>query len=228
MSTHGPVRVAIVNDYDVVVAGVAALLKAYGDRVRVVELSSGMSVLTDVDIVLYDTFGRSEGLAELERLVRDSDAVVVAYSWDVEDALVDAVLAAGARGYLPKSVTAGALVEALERVHAGQVVRPRASGVSASDGSPTSGEREWPGRAHGLSEREGEVIALITQGLSNREIAERSYLSINSVKTYVRTAYRKIGVHSRTQAALWGVRHGFSPDRNRTVGEEAVALETDA
>jgi two-component system, NarL family, response regulator LiaR len=65
--------------------------------------------------------------------------------------------------------------------------------------------------------RESEVIALITQGLSNQEIADRCYLSINSVKTYIRTAYRKMGVARRSQAVLWGIQHGFEPDVGRRV-----------
>ena len=68
---------------------------------------------------------------------------------------------------------------------------------------------------HGLSPREAEVLALICQGFSNDEIADRAYLSINTVKTYVRTLYRKIGVESRTRALLWGIDHGFRPDRVR-------------
>ena len=71
---------------------------------------------------------------------------------------------------------------------------------------------DWPGRDRGLSAREAEVIALITQGLGNDEIADRMFTSINTVKTYIRTAYRKIGVDSRTRAVLWGVDHGFRPD----------------
>ena len=63
------------------------------------------------------------------------------------------------------------------------------------------------------------MLALITQGLSNQEIAERSYLSINSVKTYIRTAYRKIGVTRRSQAVVWGMQHGFEPDRLRSRGD---------
>ena len=61
------------------------------------------------------------------------------------------------------------------------------------------------------------MLALITQGLSNQEIAERSYLSINSVKTYIRTAYRKIGVTRRSLAVGWGLRNGFVPDRARSI-----------
>jgi DNA-binding CsgD family transcriptional regulator len=90
---------------------------------------------------------------------------------------------------------------------------PRESAPTAD--RDTTGQ--WPGREHGLTARESEVLALITQGLSNQEIAERTYLSINSVKTYIRTGYRKIGVGRRSQAVAWGMRHGFEPDRMRTI-----------
>jgi DNA-binding CsgD family transcriptional regulator len=74
---------------------------------------------------------------------------------------------------------------------------------------------DWPGRAEGLTHREAEVVALITQGLSNQDVAARTFLSINSVKSYIRGAYRKMGVTTRSQAVLWGVAHGFTPDRVR-------------
>ena len=79
------------------------------------------------------------------------------------------------------------------------------------------GAGDWPGRDAGLSPREAEVIALITQGLSNQEIADRAFLAINTVKTYIRSAYRKIGVERRTQALLWAVDNGFKPDTLRTI-----------
>ena len=62
----------------------------------------------------------------------------------------------------------------------------------------------------GLTPREQEVLTLITQGLTNQEIADLAYLSINSVKTYVRSAYRKIGVTRRSQAVSWGLRAGIA------------------
>jgi NarL family two-component system response regulator LiaR len=61
------------------------------------------------------------------------------------------------------------------------------------------------------------VLALITQGLSNQEIAARVYLSVNSIKTYIRSAYRKIGVTKRTEAVIWGIDNGFRPDSLRTI-----------
>lgn len=206
-----PLRLAIANDYEIVVAGVAAMLAPHSDRVEVVELDSGMPVASDVDLVLYDSFGQVQGDGmELERLLNGSDARVVVFSWNVQPDLVRRALQRGASGYLSKSLSAEEVVEALEKVAAGQLVVP-------SDEPAEHRMGEWPGREHGLTEREAEVLALITQGLSNQEIADRTYLSINSVKTYIRTAYRKIGVARRSQAVVWGMRHGFQPDRVRVV-----------
>jgi DNA-binding NarL/FixJ family response regulator len=69
--------------------------------------------------------------------------------------------------------------------------------------------------SEGLSDRESEILALITQGKSNAEVAALTYLSPNTVKSSIRTIYRKIEVGSRTQAVLWGVKHGFTPDHHR-------------
>ena len=113
-------------------------------------------------------------------------------------------------GYLSKTLTARELVGALEAVHAGEVV------VSESPDAVTpSGSLDWPGRPEGLTDREAEILALITQGRSNAEIAALTYLSPNTIKSYIRTLYRKIGVESRTRAVLWGVDNGFLPDHHR-------------
>ena len=200
-----PTRVAIVNDYEIVVAGVAAMLAPYADRVSVIELDSGVPVLSDVDVILYDTFAAIQGDGvDLEDLVRGSDAHVVIFSWNVQPELVRKALARGATGYLSKGLAAAEVVAGIEAAHRGELVLPPTA--TPADTIETG---SWPGRDHGLSAREAEVLALITQGLSNQEIAERTYLSINSVKTYIRTAYRKIGATNRAQAVAWGFRNGF-------------------
>jgi DNA-binding NarL/FixJ family response regulator len=213
MST-GPIRVAVVNDYEIVVAGVAAMLAPYRDRISIVELDSSLPVISDVDVILYDTFAAVQGDGvDLDDLVQGGDARVVIFSWNLDEQLVRTAIQRGASGYLSKALDAEQVVAGIEAVHRGETV--------TSSASTTSGERlangEWPGREIGLSAREAEVLALITQGLSNQEIAERTYLSINSVKTYIRTAYRKIEVTRRSQAVAWGMRHGFEPDRMRSV-----------
>lgn len=70
-------------------------------------------------------------------------------------------------------------------------------------------------RGEGLTDRESEILALITQGKNNAEVATLTYLSPNTIKSYIRTIYRKIEVASRTQAVLWGIHHGFTPDHHR-------------
>src|SRR4051794_17663460 len=161
-----PVRVAIVNDYELVVVGVAALLQPYRDRVEVVELDSNLPVLRDVDVVLYDTFGQVQGKGiDVASLKDGGQAKVVVYSWNLHHELVDDSLEAGASGYLSKALEADALVEAIERIHAGETVVPRSGGAVM----PRT-DSDYPGKQHGLTVREAEILALITQGLSNREI----------------------------------------------------------
>lgn len=87
--------------------------------------------------------------------------------------------------------------------------------MSSRPGPPSDAE---------LSPREREILDLIARGLSNAEITERLYISINTLKTYIRTAYDKIGVHSRVQAVLWGLRHGLG---DGTLGPTSPSDETE-
>lgn len=201
------VTVAIVNDYELVVAGLAALLKPYEDRVRIVELDSRTEVQSAVDIVIWDTFAAAQGdRTDVSDLVgHEHIGRVVVYSWNIDQLLIDRSMAGGVSGYLAKSLPVDRLVDCLERIHAGETV------VERGDGSMTM-RVPWPGRDAGLSAREAEVLALITQGRTNNEIAERCYLSINTVKSIVRSLYRKLGVTRRSQAVAWGIAHDFSPE----------------
>jgi DNA-binding NarL/FixJ family response regulator len=219
---EGPVRVAVLNDFPVVVAGVGAMLAAYRDRVEVVERHPGRTVHEPVDVVLYDTFGAPRGVStELRELAARTPGRLVVYSWERSEERVRQALAAGAAGYVAKATGPEQLVAALERVRSGEVVVP---------GPPARARRtpDWPGAVEGLTTREAEVVALIVRGMSNQEIADRCYLSINSVKTYVRTAYRKMGVTSRTQAVLWGLRHGFGEGQGATPPGVVVGPRADA
>lgn len=67
----------------------------------------------------------------------------------------------------------------------------------------------WLGAEHGLSERESQMIAFVCRGIGNAETAASLHLSINTVKTYIRSGYRKIDVQARPQAVIWGMSHGF-------------------
>ncbi len=211
-STKGPITVALVDDYDVVLMGVANMIDGYRDRVVVAELDTNAPLDDAVDIVLYDSFAQPEAdHEEIAVLVANPRARrVVVYTWNFHPDLIASARRHGAHGYLSKTLPARDLVSALEAVHAGEVV---ISDVPQRVRSATG--LDWPGRGEGLSDRESEILALITQGKSNAEVAALTYLSPNTVKSYIRSIYRKIGVGSRTQAVLWGIAHGFTPDHNR-------------
>jgi two-component system, NarL family, response regulator LiaR len=206
------IRIALINDYEVVVKGLEGMLRGYRDTFEVVELDAGTELATQADISLYDTFAATPGdRDEVRDLTRDPRAgKVVVYSWDMGDRLIADALAHGAAGYISKGLTAHELVAALLAIHSGEArVHPVPSGAA----SATIGD--WPGREEGLTQRESEILALITQGLSNIDIAERTRLSINSIKSYIRSCYRRIGVANRSHAILWGIEHGFRPDHVR-------------
>ena len=220
------VTVALANDYEVVVHGLEQMLAPHSERIRVAELDLNMPVAQPVDVTLYDTFSQPQVDGEdIDRVIgSDWAGRVVVYTWNTHQDLVSTALAKGVAGYLSKTLSAEDLVAALVRVNRGEVVvltgNPEDDALGTwPDPDPDTEivTGDWPGRKEGLTAREAEVVALITQGLSNQEIAERSYLSINSVKSYIRTAYRKMDVDSRTKAVLWGMEHGLSPERGRIV-----------
>jgi len=218
-----PLTVAVVNDYPLVVAGLRAVLEPYESRVLVAELNVNTPVLTQVDVVLQDTFGNAGGRTpDPRRAMGQIDAKLIVFSWDTHADQVRAAMAGDVDGYVFKSVSAAELVDAVEQVHRGElVVQP---GIDERGVGETFGR--WPGDEHGLSARESEVLALICQGLSNVEISQRAYLGINTVKTYIRSAYRKIGATTRPQAVIWGLSHGFEPDRVRHTYAEPARRPT--
>lgn len=210
MTPH-PLRLRLLNDYELVVMGLRTILEPFASRVAVVEADVRDTADHPVDLTLYDTFGRPRaGGEDVDRVVADplSGAVVV-YTWNMHEDLISQALDSGCRGYLDKSLSAAELVGCLERIHTGEIVTSPARDRPAEETAVSSGA--WPGQREGLSAREAEVIALITQGLTNPEIAQLSYITLNSLKSYIRSAYRKMGVERRSQAVRWGIEHGMLP-----------------
>src|SRR4051794_27743621 len=200
-----PIRLALANDFQVVIAGLAAMLADHADCVEIVAVTTARKIPEPTDVILYDTFGRlGTGDDKLRAMVAENDAKVVVYSW--QNYPIGLARQQGAAGYIHKGLPPDQLVEAVVAIHEGT--------CSESSVAPPHADEDrtmpaWPGRDAGLSAREAEILGFVAQGLTNAEISARAYLSINTVKTYIRTAYRKMGVTSRAQAVGWALRNGF-------------------
>lgn len=211
----GIAQVAVLSPDPVVAEGFTAMLERHPDRVEVVApptSSDDMLGEPEPHVVLYDVAALATGDGtDLDLLVKRTATVVLAVSRDLRPDLLGQAFARGIDGFLPLSATEAEVLQGISSAMTGwQEGDPGPDPVVGSSTSPEGSRRL--GRDLGLSARETRVLALIAQGLSNDEIAARDFITVNTVKTYVRTAYRKIGVTSRAQAAIWTVQHGFGTD----------------
>jgi DNA-binding NarL/FixJ family response regulator len=210
-----PIRVLIVDDHQVVRRGLRTFLEIQDDIEVVGEAADGDEGVARAeelrpDVVLMDvkmpgTDG-IEALRELRRL--ENPARILVVTSFTEQRTVVPALRAGAAGYVYKDVDPDALAGAIRSIHAGHVLlQPEVAGALLADdtGGTTGG-----GRGSVLTEREREVLELIADGRSNREIARVLVLSEKTVKTHVSNILMKLDLADRTQAALWAVRHGLT------------------
>jgi DNA-binding NarL/FixJ family response regulator len=195
-----PLSVRLVNECELVHAGLTRMLAEYADRAVVLAPSAGRDEAADVALV--DPFMRRTDEPDVPTTVTrpPGTARVAVFTWECRDGFVERAMLGGADGYLSKKLPALELVAALEKVHAGE----RIVALDLVRGS------EPQAHAIGLTPRETHVVALIAAGAPNKEIARRLGLSMNTVKSHIRTAYRAMGVTSRTQAVLWAVEHGVT------------------
>ncbi|WP_448317879.1 response regulator [Streptomyces sp. CO7] len=205
-----PVKVLLVDDHQVVRRGLRTFLEVQDDIEVVGEAGDGEVGVARAeelrpDVVLMDIrMPGSDGIEALRRLrsLGNPARVLVVTSFTERRTVVPA-LRAGATGYLYKDVDPDALAAAIRSVHAGHtVLQPEVAEVLLAQENG-SGE----GRGGTLTDRERDVLGLIADGRSNREIARSLYLSEKTVKTHVSNILMKLDVSDRTQAALWAVRH---------------------
>jgi DNA-binding NarL/FixJ family response regulator len=195
----GPcIFVGVYDEPELIVSGIVGMLSREGNLTDVVTIGPGAED-AQVDVMVCDPVGRSVPIEEyLSTVTALSEAPVLVFTWSNRPSSVSRVLSAGASGFVSKRTSAVDLADAVAALHRGERVTPKPS-------RPVGGPS---GRAE-LSAREAEVLELICRGMSNLEIADELYVSVNSVKTYVRQIYLKIGVARRAQAVAWGLAHGF-------------------
>jgi DNA-binding NarL/FixJ family response regulator len=209
------IRVLLVDDHQVVRRGLRTFLEVQDDIEVVGEAADGSEGVARTeelrpDVVLMDVkMPGTDGIEALRRL-RDlgNPAKVLIVTSFTEQRTVVPALRAGAAGYVYKDIDPDALAGAIRSVHAGHVLlQPEVAGalLSQEEGNGGSG-----GRGGTLTEREREVLGLIADGRSNREIARALVLSEKTVKTHVSNILMKLDLADRTQAALWAVRHNLT------------------
>ena len=208
------IRVLIADDHAVVRQGLRTFLALQDDIEVVGEAADGEEAVAAAerlapDVTLMDlVMPRLDGIEAIAGIRRVSPAtrVIVLTSFVDEDRMIPAVRA-GAAGYLLKDVEPQELVRAIRTVHGGEALLHPA--VVARLMEEVAGDGGSPGGAGLLTEREREVLELIARGHANKRIALDLGVSEKTVKTHVSNILAKLGVHDRTQAALWAVREGL-------------------
>jgi NarL family two-component system response regulator LiaR len=207
--TAPPIRVIAVDDHEVVRGGIKYALLDYDDIELVGEARDGESAVrlceqVRPDVVLMDLMMPGMDGVETTKAMREQcpQVQILVLSSFYDEDLVPRAMQAGAIGYLLKGVSNQELVEAIRAAHAGQPVLAKeamAALVQAAAPSPQLGDD--------LNEREREVLALLAQGLSNKEIAERLFISLATVKYHVRVLLSKLGANSRAEAVALAWQH---------------------
>ena len=207
------IRLLVVNDQRVMREGLRILLEAEPDLMIVGEAENGREALdeyehTSPDVVLMDTWMPAMDGVETTRKLRRAfpDSRVIMLAAFEEDANILGGLRAGAVGWLPKDVSGEKLAAAIRAAAAeGALIHPSKLSMAAAEltqSRPEGLDSQPVPLPDPLNEREAEILRLLAQGLTNREIAARLYLAEGTIKNYVSNILSKIGVRDRTQAAL--------------------------
>ncbi|WP_436493105.1 response regulator [Actinokineospora sp. HUAS TT18] len=198
------IRVLLVDDHEVVRRGLRDLLDGEDGIEVVAEAGSVAEAMvrataTGPDVAVVDVRlpdGNGVDLCRSLRALKPAPACLVLTAFDDERALVEAIMA-GAAGYLLKQVRGQDLVTAVREVAAGRSLLDPVTTARVLD------RMRRPDDLAGLTEREREVLTLVGEGLSNREIGERLFLAEKTVKNYVTSVLAKLGMQRRTQAVAW-------------------------
>lgn len=208
----------LVDDHEMVIEGLKAMLAAFSDRVQVVGQAVGaeraLPVIEqlDPDIVLCDVRMQGSSGLDLCRALRERNPerkIVMLSVYDDEQYLFQA-MRVGASGYLLKSISSDELVRQLEFVRSGETaIDPGMAARAVDSAARIQRDEFWPGARHGLSQRESEILSYVVSGLSNRGIASKLVIGDETVKSHLRSIYRKLGVNDRTGAVATALREGI-------------------
>ncbi|MCL3860803.1 response regulator transcription factor [Actinotalea sp. K2] len=219
----GPFRVLLVDDQELVRAGIGTILEAQPDLTVVGEARTGRQAISQAralqpDVICMDVqMPDMDGLEATRLIVADPEiraGVLILTTFHREDYLVEA-LDAGASGFLLKNSRPEQLVEGVRSVAAGdallapEVTRAVIARAVAGRRAEAAIDDAPQGRLAGLTEREHEVLLLVARGLANDEIAAELYLGRATVKTHVSNILTKLGLRDRVQAVVFAYEQGL-------------------
>lgn len=212
MDETAPIRVLLVDDHAVVRRGLRGFLDLLDDIEVVGEAENGREAVdvarsTRPDVILMDLLmPEMGGLEAIAAIKRDQPAVeIVAVTSFIEEEKVTSALEAGATGYLLKDAEAEEVASAVRAAHAGEVTLDPA--VTRLLAQRMRERKNDPQPVEPLTDREREVIALLGKGASNKDIATELFITERTARTHVSNILGKLGLTSRTQAALYAVEH---------------------
>jgi DNA-binding NarL/FixJ family response regulator len=216
------IRVLITDDHQLFREGLTRILNDAPELTVVANVGSGEEALKRIpelkpDVILMDVNMPGIGGVETTRRVRlahPNIQVLMLTVSERETDLFDAIRA-GAHGYLLKSARSAELIDAIQRVHAGEaMIAPVMATKLLDEFARAHNAPSAPvERADGdLSERERQVLEMVAKGMSNKEIGAALSLSPHTVKAHLRTILDKLHLRSRAEAAAWAARHGINPN----------------
>ena len=216
VGSAGVVRVVVVDDHVLYRRGLEMVLRTEEDILIVGEAANGVDAVEEVartrpDVVLMDVRMPGGDGIEACRQIRErglsARVVMITTSEDEKDLV--AALRAGAKGYLLKDAPAEQIVDGIRAVNAGEsLLSPALTSTLLAEFTALVGAEEDQDPGASLTEREREVLAVLGEGCTNKEIAARLFISENTVKNHVHNLLEKLGLRSRTEAALFSVRQG--------------------
>ena len=225
-----PIQVLIVDDHAMVRKGIKALLEEYPDILVIGEAKNGIKAIELVeklrpDVTLMDlTMPVMDGIEAIKQIIANNPAerIIVLTSYSGDDKLSPAIKA-GAQGYLLKDAQPEELVQSIRNVYAGEPsLNPTITwrllrGMSGAETTKRTAEE--------LSERELEVLRLLTKGKTDQEIAKQLVLTDVTIRTHISRILSKLSLQNRVQAALYGIRSGLvSLDETNDQEDDPIGL----
>lgn len=214
--TPAKIRLLLVDDHPIVLDGLKSHLSTHSDLAVVGEATDGEQALRAArrlspDVVLLDiSMPRLNGLEFMERLRLELPATrIIVLTMHDNPEYIRRMVRLGARGYLLKDTSPAELIRAIKAVHAGEVYFSSVVSRVVVETAVEGGFQSEEPRAHRLTQREDEVLALIAEGLSNKEIAVRLRLGVRTIETHRERIMRKLNLHSVAGLTRYAIARGL-------------------